>query len=305
MPLVALVPILVASLLGSLHCVGMCGGLVALYAGDGSGRRIAPHLAYHGTRLVGYVVLGTIAGALGGALDLAGAAVGVGRVAAVVAGAGMALWGVVILKRALGRPERLVTLRRPATATVLGRVSAWFLRGLEGRAASVRGALLGGLSALLPCGWLYAFVLGAGATASAWQGALVMVAFWSGTVPLLLGFGLGVQGLLRPLRRHLPTITACGLIVAGALTVVSRGTVPGDAFEQLRAADFAGRGTLPSDVSADAMEHGATGSCPLHNRPENRDLGSADSHGGPTRGDGDAPAGDAHDGDAHDGGVVP
>ncbi len=265
MPLVALVPILVASLLGSLHCVGMCGGLVALYAGEGSGRRLAPHLAYHGARLVGYTALGVVAAALGSALDLAGTAVGVGRVAAVVAGGGMALWGVVILERRLRRrppAERLVSLKGSATASPVGRVSAWLLRGLAGREAPVRGALLGALSALLPCGWLYAFVLGAAATANPWHGALVMVAFWSGTVPLLLGFGLGLQGLLRPLRRHLPTVTACGLIVAGGLTIFSRGTVPGEAFTGLRAVDVL---SVESGPASDSPEtHGATGSCPMH-----------------------------------------
>jgi len=265
MPLVALVPILVASLLGSLHCVGMCGGLVALYAGEGSGRRFTPHLAYHGARLVGYTTLGIVAGALGSALDLAGTAVGVGRVAAVVAGAGMALWGVVILEQRLRRAprgERLVSLKGSAAPSPVGRLSAWLLRGLAGRGAPVRGALLGALSALLPCGWLYAFVLGAAATASPWHGALVMIAFWSGTVPLLLGFGLGLQGILRPLRRHLPTVTACGLIVAGGLTIFSRGTVPGEAFTGLRAADVL---SGESGAASDPREsHEATGTCPLH-----------------------------------------
>jgi sulfite exporter TauE/SafE len=60
--------IVAASVLGSLHCVGMCGGLVSFYAADdaGSPSRAAPHALYHSMRLVAYAALGA-------------AAVGVGR----------------------------------------------------------------------------------------------------------------------------------------------------------------------------------------------------------------------------------
>ena len=100
-----LVTVLAASLVGSLHCVGMCGPFVAFYSGaDGSSgvRRLLSHAGYSGGRLVAYLLLGLAAGAIGAALDLAGALAGVQRVAAVVAGIVMVAWGVIALLRIRG-----------------------------------------------------------------------------------------------------------------------------------------------------------------------------------------------------------
>ncbi|HKZ05558.1 MAG TPA: sulfite exporter TauE/SafE family protein, partial [Methylomirabilota bacterium] len=93
--------VLSASLIGSVHCAAMCGGLVGVYAADparrGSGGRGAAHVAYNGGRLIGYVGLGAIAGAVGASADLAGTLAGVGRVAALGAGVGIAAWGTLSL----------------------------------------------------------------------------------------------------------------------------------------------------------------------------------------------------------------
>ena len=84
-----------AGFVGSVHCVGMCGGLIAV-ASDGAnraGQRLAMQGSYQGGRLASYLVLGLVAGALGHALDLAGQAAGVGKTAAVVAGLAMTVGG--------------------------------------------------------------------------------------------------------------------------------------------------------------------------------------------------------------------
>ena len=71
------------------HCAGMCGGLVACYsAGDSGVRRKAwlGHLAYSVGRLVTYAAVGAVFGALGAAVDIAGAMAGVNRLAALLGG---------------------------------------------------------------------------------------------------------------------------------------------------------------------------------------------------------------------------
>jgi sulfite exporter TauE/SafE len=90
-----LLTVLVASLAGSLHCAGMCGGFVAFYAGSDpstGGRRALIHAAYNGARLIGYATLGIAAGSIGQALDLAGSMAGFQRLAAPVAGVTMIVW---------------------------------------------------------------------------------------------------------------------------------------------------------------------------------------------------------------------
>ena len=57
--------VLVASLLGSPHCAGMCGGFVCFYSTQGGGARWYSHLAYNGGRLLSYLGLGLAAGLVG------------------------------------------------------------------------------------------------------------------------------------------------------------------------------------------------------------------------------------------------
>ena len=99
--------VLVASLLGSVHCAAMCGPFVCFYAASGtsmaSWRHETPgHAAYNLGRLVSYVTLGLIAGALGGMLDRAGVLAGVGKIAAMIAGVLMVGWGVSAMLAARG-----------------------------------------------------------------------------------------------------------------------------------------------------------------------------------------------------------
>jgi len=220
--------VLVASLVGSLHCVGMCGGLVAFAAGTAtSGRRALSHLAYHGSRGLAYVLLGAISGALGAAVDLGGGVLGVSRLAAVVAGVGMVLFGAVALARARGL--QLTWLRRIEQRLTGGRVQRMVQGGLQvaTRQSPVRRALLvGSVTAVLPCGWLYAFVISAAGAGSPAAGAAVMAAFWLGTVPALLGVGLGTQLIAGRLQRHLPAATAILLMVVGVTALAGRITMP-------------------------------------------------------------------------------
>jgi sulfite exporter TauE/SafE len=206
----------------------MCGGLVAVYAADPAARsgwrRGLEHAAYNLGRLLAYVSLGAAAGGIGASADLAGHLVGLGRLAAIVAGAAITCWGVAALLDALGvstlhwdPPRWLRVTAGRAFAVVAG-------RHLVGRAA-----VLGLATGLMPCGWLYAFVLAAAGTASALAGAGLMVVFWAGTVPMMAGLGVGLRALARPLRRYLPAAAAVAMIVVGLLTVAGRvGPFPAD-----------------------------------------------------------------------------
>lgn len=214
--------VFLASLLGSLHCAGMCGGLVAFYAGEGAGGRggAAAHAAYSIGRLAVYTAIGALAGTLGAAIDgIGGTLAGVQRGAAVLAGLFIAAWGVYSLLLALG-----VRVPRPPVPQAVSRPVARGIRAVAGQPAAVRGLVVGLLTGLLPCGWLWAFAATAAGTGSAAAGALVMAVFWSGTLPVLLALGAGVQTLAGPLRRAVPAVTAVALIVVGLFAVVSRGS---------------------------------------------------------------------------------
>jgi len=218
-----LITVFVASIIGSLHCVGMCGPFVGFYAGadsSGGARRLLSHGVYSGGRLVSYLVLGLAAGSIGAVLDLAGSLAGIQRIAGIVAGAVMILWGVFALLQVRG----VTTFKH---RTNQGPVAKAVRRGfgfVGGKPPIVRAAMVGLLSGLLPCGWLWAFLVTAAGTGSALGGAAVMTAFWLGTVPALVAVGLGAQLIGGPLRRHVPAITAVLLVALGLYAIIGRPT---------------------------------------------------------------------------------
>ncbi|MBL0922801.1 MAG: sulfite exporter TauE/SafE family protein [Phycisphaerales bacterium] len=202
-----------ASLLGSLHCAGMCGAFVAFAVGAPAEKRPpewALHAAYNGGRLVTYTALGGAAGLLGGALDLAGEMVGLQRLAAALAGAMMVGFGVATLLRLRG--VRVGRLRLPRAMT---RALEKGHRAASSRPPVVRAALIGLLTTLLPCGWLYAFVITAAGAGDAALGALTMAVFWAGTLPALVAVGGGGERLHWVHRRQGAQCTGVAPVAGG------------------------------------------------------------------------------------------
>lgn len=212
--------VFVAALLGSVHCAAMCGSFACIAAGRAAGAgAVRNGAAYHAGRLIAYMALGLVAGAAGAGLDRASAVAGLARPAAVAAGVLLMLWGIATLLAASG-----VKVPSLAVPPRLASLVARGVRAANGRPPAMRAAIIGVLTAALPCGWLYAFVATSAAAGSAAGGAAVMAAFWLGTVPLLAAVGHGAQRLLGPARRRLPALTAALLVVIGALTAAGRFT---------------------------------------------------------------------------------
>jgi len=218
--LVLICTIFLASLLGSFHCAGMCGAFVAVATGDASlGRRghAALQIAYHLGRLVTYVALGAAAGEAGRLVDIAGALAGIRPIAAIVAGATMAWFGVVLLLRSGGWSGARIKL----PAAWLQTISTLHRRAMK-QPPLTRAAMIGLFTTLLPCGWLYAFVVCAAGAAHPARGALVMTAFWVGTLPILVAVGASARLAMGPLARKIPALTAIVLIVVAVHTLVNR-----------------------------------------------------------------------------------
>lgn len=210
--------VLVASLAGSLHCVGMCGGLAAIAGGTQTGPW-AP-LAYHAARGATYVGLGALAAGLGAAVDVAGLLVGVAHVAAWIAAAILAALAIGALAPSLAARLRTRTAGGPAAA----RLRRWQTRALQLPPRS-RALAIGALSGLLPCGWLWAFVLTAGGTGEPLLGGLVMAAFWLGTVPALTAIVFGARFGLARLAGRLPRAVPVLVLLMSFLFLSERLTV--------------------------------------------------------------------------------
>lgn len=211
--------VFVASLLGSPHCAGMCGPFVAFalgQPGEGSSRT-ALQVAYHGGRLVTYTILGAVAGGVGALVDMTSTLAGLQPVAMALAGGLMVALGVTELLRHYG--HRIATVKPPqllVQTVQRGQRMALALR------PSRRALAIGLLTTLLPCGFLYFFAITAAGTGSPLAGALVMVVFWAGTLPVLISLGAGVQAALGVLGKRLPVVCAIALIVVGLTTLAGR-----------------------------------------------------------------------------------
>ncbi|HXY96886.1 MAG TPA: sulfite exporter TauE/SafE family protein [Steroidobacteraceae bacterium] len=208
---------LLAGVLGSTHCFGMCGGIAtALGAVPGGASRTGQLLLYHCGRIVSYATAGAIAGSLGAA---AGFAFDVSRwseilrlataVMVVVIGLDIA-WSGTARGRWLKLPERW--------GARLWRRVAPRARGPLPASSHARALALGLLWGWLPCGLVYSVLLAAAVAGGAASGAATMIAFGLGTVPAMAGLSLVGARLPRPggsLARLLgAALVACGLWTA-------------------------------------------------------------------------------------------
>lgn len=214
-------------LLGGVHCVGMCGGIVgALTFGlpdavRQSPRRMLPFLlVYNLGRILSYVLAGAL---LGGIVTLAGQLLSIHRWQQgllVLAAAFMLLLGLYIG----GWWQGLLKLEQ------LGGRLWRHLEPLGRSLLPVRGLpqafLLGLLWGWLPCGLVYSVLIWAMASGSAASGALLMFGFGLGTLPNLLAMGVFAAGLAGFVRRPAVRRLAGGLIIAFGGLELLRATAP-------------------------------------------------------------------------------
>lgn len=213
--LIALGGALLAGLVGSVHCVAMCGGIATGFAPFGADRKAAGRVALTTNlgRVSGYVLAGLIVGGFGHGLvalfrieplmfalrALAGLvlilialrALGLTGRFRVLGAAGEALWSMV-------RPlqARLLPANTFARRFGLGMVWGWMPCGLSGT--------------LLTVAWLQATAPGGGA---------IMAAFGLGTLPAMLPLTYsGARWVARPGQRRLAGVL---MLLAGLVTLAA------------------------------------------------------------------------------------
>lgn len=193
--------VFLASLVGSPHCLGMCGGL-ALSAGKSGWSQAQYHLA----RLGVYGLLGVLAGKLGEVFFSDSKIQWVSWFGTALLALGFIMMGVQVWR---GRPVHFSFI--PAF------LMRWL--GRAGAGSRLRPAFTGIMTGLLPCGWLHTFVLSAVATGSPLKGSSVLFFFWLGTLPSLIFGQALVHEFVRPLARRAPQVSAMILIGIGVASL--------------------------------------------------------------------------------------
>jgi sulfite exporter TauE/SafE len=209
------------------HCLGMCGGIVALYsarqaslsaaAGSKPGlwARIISLLPLHVGRITTYTVFGALIGLAGSLLDQVSGMLGWQGVFSVLVGIAMLLVSLSLM--GILPPIEVALVSMTGGSSPMGR-----MRGLFGKRSFLATLTLGILWGFLPCGLVFAMLVLAARTQTLWGGALTMLAFGLGTVPTLLGFGLAANLLSPQLRGRLQTFAAL-LILLFAVQTILRG----------------------------------------------------------------------------------
>ncbi len=198
-----------AGLLGGVHCVGMCGGIVAAFSfrADGSRPPFRLHLAYNLGRVTSYVIFGALAGALGASLKLADF-VPMQTALFVLAQAVMILLGLYLA----GFNQWVLVFER-AGGVLWRKVKPLFQKLLPVNTVP-QGVLAGMAWGWLPCGLVYSVLVSALAAGSATSGAALMLAFGLGTLPNLLGMAVFARQI-QPFMQNIWVRRAAGLTVAG------------------------------------------------------------------------------------------
>ena len=197
-------------LLGSGHCLGMCGGLVSAFFMKLQARGPWPYLTYHAGRIGMYALVGLVAALLGAVLVSTGR-IGLAQgVLQIVAGAivillGLDLLGVSPIRNAWGFAPVAWLRRQFMTAAQKGPIG---------------GALIGGaINGMMPCSMTMAMAVQATTAPSPPEGMLLMLAFGAGTLPSMLSASF-LFGKLGPrLRGWLLKGAALFVIALGVSTL--------------------------------------------------------------------------------------
>lgn len=192
-------------ILGSLHCIGMCGPLAIAFSDQKSSnaaQRFWEGVSYNLGRTATYSILGLVFGAVGSFLWVADLqkvlSIGLG-VFLVIAFLLAYDWEGKLNSSSLFNAQ-LLKLRA-------------FISKLFARSAKVPSFILGLANGVLPCGLVYLALAGALASGTLMTGMLFMAFFGLGTLPAMLALVMGVQ-LVKPswrrnFRRVLPLVSLC------------------------------------------------------------------------------------------------
>ena len=198
-------------LIGSTHCLGMCGGIVASLAlakqGEDSRTRMFTQFIYNLGRILTYTFLGVVAGCIGPALDLLSL-----RSTALWFLVGANLFVILVgLSSALRfRWLSISSLERPA-----GKLFSSPLKRAAASSSPCAAFPLGLILGFIPCGLVYGPLAIAGGSGSPLKGGAVMAALGLGTLPLMLVFGVASAAISGVLRDNLYRLTGFFMMLMG------------------------------------------------------------------------------------------
>lgn len=198
-------------LLGSFHCVGMCGpiALALPFRGLTPTASLLNVLLYNLGRVITYSFLGSLLGIVGKGIALSGY-----QQALSIA------IGIILLVMAI------FSINFESRVQQIGLVKQFTnrIKKTLGHLLKLNGGLtllgIGVLNGFLPCGFVYVALAGAITTSGILNGALFMALFGLGTIPVMLSVSLLGNIISLDIRRKIQQIIPVFMIVFAALFIL-------------------------------------------------------------------------------------
>lgn len=198
-------------LVGSFHCIGMCGPIAFALPVKSSSffHRIISGLLYNTGRITTYILFGLLFGAIGQGISTASTQQTIS----------IALGIILILSVIL--PKSIINKINP-TGTIgfyIGKVKTRLAKLLQS-SSTPNLIIIGLLNGLLPCGLVYAAIGGSIATGNITDGALFMLAFGLGTLPMMFSAVLLSNFISLNFRNKIKKAIPLFVIILGCLFIL-------------------------------------------------------------------------------------
>ena len=201
-------------IIGSIHCVGMCGGIVAALTMGRSNLWITGITLYHAGRIVSYSLIGLLLGFVGYMFtDMSGISLAQ-QILSIFAGLMMIFFA---LQVGGFIPEKFFQ-------SIFSIPSGLLRKTAEGNALFFW-AMAGAANGLLPCGMVYAAGSLALKEANLIYSMIIMAAFGLGTVPAMTGLAVIIRKWDPLMKGRFIRVTALILLLFGIFTI-TRGFIP-------------------------------------------------------------------------------
>jgi len=202
---------LILGLLGSFHCIGMCGPIVVALPlkKHNLSSKITGTILYNSGRVITYSTLGILFGLLGSGIHIAG----------------LQQWTSILLGAVI-----IVSVLFPIFFREKITISSMFgglasrliirLKKLFNDRSYFSLLMIGILNGLLPCGLVYVAIAGAINSGSIINGVLFMMCFGIGTIPLLMIASLTSELIGQQLRMRMQKVVPYFLFILGVLFIL-------------------------------------------------------------------------------------
>jgi len=202
---------LTIGLIGSFHCIGMCGPIVVSFSlkKQNLQTKIAGAILYNSGRVFTYSILGILFGLLGKGIHLAG----------------FQQWTSILIGITM-----IISVLFPFVfrekITIAGLFSGFAarlitkLRKLFTDRSYFSLLMIGLLNGLLPCGLVYVAIAGAINSGNILSGALFMMLFGIGTIPLLLIASIASDAIGQKVRSRMQKVVPYFVFMLGVLFIL-------------------------------------------------------------------------------------